>query len=222
MEVYMAYFGDFEYRVTENNEIEIIKYLGNDKNVTIPDFINNIPVVSIADIPNYFDLVKARKGFSGMESGVFESKGLAYIKLSENLKHIGVGAFLNNRFENRNLILPGSISYIGDCSFSANGFESIEFPYSLTYIGEAAFKDNHLSVIHIPNNIKVIGYWAFGDNPIRQVSIPENVEFGRDDAFGNNLSKYYISNDRRGGKYIRLDANNFNRNDGGKWKWEKI
>jgi hypothetical protein len=196
----MAQFGEFEYKIIETGEIEITKYNGDDKSIIIPDYINNISVVSIADIS---------EGDLSRESGVFENRGIETIKFPSHLRYIGSFAFSCNRFKNEYFIIPAGIKHIGDWSFCCNGFIDVVIPSTVTYIGESAFKDNRLKSIVIPENVKKIGYWAFGGNDcLIEVVIPSNVEFDRNEVFGNGLSQYYIRNGRKAGKYIRTSIYN--------------
>ena len=68
---------DFEYEI-ENREVTITGYIGERKNVVIPDRINNLPVTSI-------------------DRWAFYEKGLVSVTIPDSVKKIGRFAFENNK-----------------------------------------------------------------------------------------------------------------------------
>ena len=66
-------FGDYKYKITDNKEITILKYMGEAEEVTIPDSIEDMPVTEIG-----------RRAFDGC-------RYLEKITLPEGLKTIKLG-----------------------------------------------------------------------------------------------------------------------------------
>lgn len=59
------------------------------------------------------------------------------------------------------VILPNSISYIGNRAFSNSSLTDINMPSSLVSIGAVAFGDCKIKGIKIPDNVESIGQFAF-------------------------------------------------------------
>jgi len=186
----------------------LIKYNGNDSEVTIPDGITQIYAYA----------------FSGCEN-------LSVINFPDSVTYFGVDAFkdtpwldnypddfviINNvlikyKGDNPDVIIPYGVTSIGDGAFiyiysyqsdgaaildaglwpSIDGpaIESVIIPESVTYIGEAAFiQCNSLKYVEIPNSVTSIGYRAFciGDADIK---IPDSVTYIGAEAFSGTAPK---------------------------------
>jgi len=59
----------------------IVKYLGNERSIELPDYYNGIPVTGIADVAY------------GEKEGVFYDRDILQVKLGKNIKYLGRGAF---------------------------------------------------------------------------------------------------------------------------------
>jgi len=73
------------------------------------------------------------------------------------------------------VIIPNSVTVIGNYAFDQCGLESVTLPNGLQKIGIYAFNDNCLASITLPASIKEIGIGAFYDNYLTEVIIPESV-----------------------------------------------
>ena len=105
-------YGDFVYCYTNDskNEIIIKKYMGNEKKVVVPDFIEGLPVIelyaysfsinsnNLYSNPDcvYIESVILPDSVRTIESYAFEDcKNLQYIYLPKDLEVLGEGAFKN-------------------------------------------------------------------------------------------------------------------------------
>ena len=129
------YYGDFEYRILEDNTIEITKYVGVSKKVIIPSIINNCPVTSIGDF------------------AFRECKVLTSIIIPDSVTSICDGVFWNCSSLN-SIIIPDSVTSIGWYAFSnCSGLTSLTIPDSVTRIDYDSFVNcSRLTSINVSEN----------------------------------------------------------------------
>ena len=64
--------------------------------------------------------------------------------------------------ELKNIVLPDSITEIGEEAFYFCGMEEIELPANLKNICDSAFfRCKNLRTVYIPSSVRTIGRWAF-------------------------------------------------------------
>jgi hypothetical protein len=73
-----------------------------------------------------------------------------------------VDGMFENCFGLTNLIVPSSVTNIGDYAFELSGLTSITILGNVTSIGDGAFYGCPLTSIMIPNSVTSIGFDAFG------------------------------------------------------------
>ena len=134
----------FEYRILEDGTVEILKYIGRRKYITIPNYIEKRQVSSIGDY-----------AFAG-------EYGLRRILLPQYLKRIGNGAFK----ECSSIVtfsLPDGVITIGDEAFAGDSYlTSITLGSSLKTVGDFAFQDcGLLTSIYFPSTLESINGSAF-------------------------------------------------------------
>lgn len=137
-------YGDFQFIVIKNNEIEIQKYNGSNSVVEIPSTINQKNVVSIG-------------------SHAFENnEGLTKVVLPDTIEKIGQYSFYKCINLNQ-VVLPNSLQHIEANAFrQCSSLTEIVLPQSVTHIGGRAFVDcENLSDITFSDNITHVGYRAF-------------------------------------------------------------
>jgi hypothetical protein len=169
-------YGDFLYNVSNDGRSVIItKYLGNEKDVDIPSYIEVMPVTSIGEsafsskglisviIPN---------SVTNIENFAFFDNKLANVAFSDSVTTIGDGAFSLNKIIN--ITIPDSVIIIGDLAFAANEITNVTIPDNVTTIGHFAFSGNQLSNIIIPDNVTTIGIGVFFSNPLTNISVATN------------------------------------------------
>lgn len=112
------------------------------------------------------------------------------ITIPDKTRYIAKIAFRNN-FNITELVLPDSLTFIGEQAFSGcKALSSIDFGKGLSQIGDSArnkfvFSDCHeLKKLHIPSNIKSIGSSAFSNcSSLQEIIFDEGVEMIDESAF---------------------------------------
>ena len=163
--------GDYEYTFLDDGTVEISKYIGSDKEITIPDTIDGKKVTSIGTC-------------------VFENCiGLESITIPENITNIEHIAFFDcTNLESINVDVNNNIySSIDGVLFNKeqdkilffpyNKSDSYEIPDSVTRIGDGAFyRCYNLTNIIIPDSVTSIGNSAFfGCHDLTNIIIPDSV-----------------------------------------------
>jgi hypothetical protein len=77
----------------------------------------------------------------------------------------------------------------------------VVIPNSVTGIGQEAFASNQLTSVVIPNSVTSIGGEAFSMNPLTSITIPANVSLDRYASFPNSCGSYYDDNGKQAGTY---------------------
>ena len=89
---------------------------------------------------------------------------------------IGKEAF-SNCGDLTSVIIPNSVTSIGDAAFYNTGLTFITIPKSVKSIGKQAFSRSNLTSITIPNSVTTIGSRAFADCcGLTSVAIPNSVK----------------------------------------------
>ncbi len=120
------------------------------------------------------------------EYGPFNYNNISTLVLENlpNLKVLGFQAFYTNGLSN--VILPSSITTIGEFAFSDNSLTEIIIPDNVTTVGGNAFAENNLTSITIPNSVTSIGEYAFAENNIASVTFSNALTSIGDGAFYQN------------------------------------
>jgi len=142
-------------------------YEGTNSEVFIPNRINGLPVISIADLTfmnnSQIEIVHIPDNINKI--GRFENcsklKEVTFGKNSQ-LTHIPNRAFFNTT-QLKNITIPKTITHIGDYAFYQNlSLETFKIPISLISIGQYTFYNNSkLYNIVLPATIEFIGSSAF-------------------------------------------------------------
>lgn len=205
---------DYEYRITDDNEVVITKYTGNEENVTTPTMLEGKPVVGIGQ--NAFaenDKLKVLTISEGVR--FFEGTIVDY---NLNLKEINLPSTLSlgkvegNAYsgcngvsgycpelekitvaeDNPYLCEENGIIYTKDktvviCCAPKTELGDLVLPSSVTYICDSAFNHNNtLTSVQIADQVTYIGYWAFNNcTSLQKVYIPKSVTSIKDNVFAN-------------------------------------
>ena len=174
------------------NEIEIIGYTGDLSTVTIPYYIDGVPVVGIGN------------------EAFLSNVNLKAIHLPSSLKKIGYKAF-SGCYNLTSITLPENLQVIGEGAFYSCGFTEIFIPKSVTVIEESALSYcANLSklVIEDGSNLTSISSWAFKmSQNLSEIYVSDlnfwcNLDF--EDEYANPLiyaKKFYV-----GGKLLSTIA----------------
>lgn len=134
----------YHYAIKEDNTVEIVRYTGSSKNISIPESIENKNVTSIgvAAFANLSDLetVSIPDSVLTIESSAFsECSSLKKVSFPSELQVIGNNAFCGCAML-ESVTLPEKIIKIGDYAFAGClKIESVCFSEKLSSIGDYAF-----------------------------------------------------------------------------------
>lgn len=134
---------DYEYIENESG-VTILRYLGADTEVTIPETINGKAVTTIGERAfahnGSIKSIQMPNTVTSIEFRAFDAcYELTYVKLSDNLYTIGACAFFAC-FELEDIALPDTLIKLGDMAFSnCTSLTSINIPESITEMGEGVF-----------------------------------------------------------------------------------
>ena len=147
--------------------------------VVIPSEINGKKVVAIADYAFTSDGVTPttiNNTKKVMPSYLYNDNKASVHKLTQEITGLGITS----------VVIPNTVTSIGDGAFVNNKLTEITIPSSVTSIGDGAFKDNKLTEITIPSSVTSIDYEAFAYNQLTEVTIPSSVTSIGNYAFADN------------------------------------
>ena len=150
------------YRITSNNECEVISGDNYSGDIIIPEY------VSIND--------KKYKVTSIGEKAFKECRRLTSISIPNSVTVIGNEAFRNCEYLT-SVNIPSGVTYIGDWAFCATSITSITIPNTVTQIRESVFNGcDQLTTISIPSSVTSIGRKAFYRClSLKSINIPSNL-----------------------------------------------
>lgn len=113
--------GDFKYKILSDGTAEISGYIGNERAVTVPESIDSRDVVSIGYTAFFKSLIYEINIPSSVKKinwwAFYDSKNLSKVQLSDGLRTICYGAFMNCP-NLRSLSVPATVTQIGDDSIA--------------------------------------------------------------------------------------------------------
>lgn len=167
--------GGYVYRDIGNGEAEIVRYIGEEREIVIPRELGGLTVTSI-----------------GNES--FKEKDLINVNFPDTIKKIGHSAFRKNRIEE--IRLPNYVEEMGTEIMGDGNTKKVVIPRTVTKIDDNVFYHGVLEEVVFEGRVDLIGRGAFQGNNIKRVELPEGV--GKIDLFafrGNNIEEVKILGD---------------------------
>lgn len=158
---------EFEYRLMDDNTVEIESYRGSKSNIVIPDNIDGYTVTGIgkyAFFEKEFERVIVANTVTYIDRGAFDGcVELKEIILGANLASIGVSAFMECKSLEA-IELPESVKELENSAFAyCSALKSITIPEGITAIHEGTFFDcKSMQSISLPKSIQVIDDEALG------------------------------------------------------------
>ena len=111
---------------------------------------------------------------------------LKELTLPTNLQAIGANAFHDCPYLTGELVIPSTVTSIGDYAFEGTDYSSVKLPNALKIIGNYAF--NNLPIeqrLVLPGKVTSVGTGAFAGTKITGLSIPDGVKSIGAHAFAN-------------------------------------
>lgn len=144
----------FRYYLNDKSEAVIVRYIGTESDITVPEILDGYKVVALGDFSfsaSYYN-----------ENDEHKMTLIRSISLPETITKIGIGAFA----ENYNLIsvnIPSGITEIPqECFYNCLELKNIILPDSVEKIGSGSFNFCwNLESISMPSKIKEIKSYTF-------------------------------------------------------------
>lgn len=205
-------FGDYDYKILDDGTVAIVKYNGNDSELTIPSQIDGKQVTALNGYSFYnrtsLKSVTIPKGVTFIRGNAFSGcTGLKSISIPDTVTKIGDSAFAGTALTS--LTIPDSVTTLGIniCNYCTNlktvkigngvtSTNALSFAHctaltdvtigsGVESISDDSFRDcKSLAKIYIPENVTYIGVNAFKNTALKSVTIPSSVTGIGAKAFG--------------------------------------
>lgn len=175
----------FRYRTTKQG-VEITEYTGrNESNVTVPEYIDDLPVIRIC---NYAFTDYQEEKESGYQYCVPRTD-IEYISLPSTLKSIGDFAF-DSLQGLASIEIPDSVTEMGVSAFgNCAALAYVKLPANLAEVSESAFENCALATVDLPSGVVRIQQNAFaGNRSLTSVEFPRGLQSIGSGAFGACLA----------------------------------
>ncbi|WDV09279.1 leucine-rich repeat protein [Lysinibacillus irui] len=172
---------------TMDNNISIQGYWGSEVDVVIPHTIEGLQVTRIA--PNAFQPVSESTQLAQGQSTV----KLNSVVIPETVTHIGNSAFYKNNLQS--ITLPQNLTSLEGYAFTGNKLSNVVLPVGITSIADGVFLGNRLTSIDIQGVITQIGADALNGNKLTSFVVPDTVTKIGARALQSNLLSTVALND---------------------------
>lgn len=159
--------------------------------LVLPKSIKKIDRVAFRD--NKIDELHLQSGLEELGDAAFMGTGLNKITFdTPNLTKIPNSCFTStedNKYPQhiKELILPDSVTEIGDSAFEAVNLEKLTLPKNLQILGKKAFANNKLKKLVMPENMtEISGEEVFSNNELEELVLPKKIQKIEGALFNNN------------------------------------
>lgn len=201
--VYRKY--DYNYDNIKTG-VDIVKYMGNDKNVVVPEYIDDGTVLCIGDECFAFD--EKNEGESDYKKNLLSNpniKEIETIVLPDSIVEIDDRAFMNCE-SLTSVNIPLNIGQVGECIFeNCKNLKEITLPVndywdqgysSIEYMDMYAFKGSSIESVTISGDITYIGSYFLHKTNITEWTIPSTVtEIDRKAFVNGNIDTLIFEED---------------------------
>ncbi|MGE7811184.1 leucine-rich repeat protein [Lysinibacillus capsici] len=144
---------DFQINDNGDGTASIIGYNGTDMDLVIPDEINGLKVVEIAD-------------------EAFKGKEFTLVIVEGNIKRIGIESFYNTTLDSINF--NGDVDFIDKSGFESSEIGSIIVEGSVGIFGEKSFNESKIGSLTINGNIGSTEAASFSKTEIGDINVEGN------------------------------------------------
>ena len=190
---------DFEYKLSDNDDVIITKYTGSDTEVIIPEDFNGYAVTEIANGAFRSSAVTSVTLPSSVEKienyAFYSCRNLATVNFNDGLKEIGTEAFAYC-YALKSVSIPESCKKIGEEAFYYdNALETLDLGKGVETIGGSAFRYcSKLSALVIPDSVTAMGGYVFdGCSSLADITIGKGITDLPAGAFGSNTALISIT-----------------------------
>ncbi|MBQ8495923.1 MAG: leucine-rich repeat protein [Clostridia bacterium] len=185
---------DLAFTLSKDGTYYIVSGIGDctEKDLVIPAFHNELPVLEIADNAFYgchtLITLKLEDGIARIGNGAFRSCiYLISIELPPSITKIGESAF-RSCMAISGVSLPNSLTALEDYVFAdCTALETVSLPDGLISIGDEAFLRCYLiEKISLPASLQSIGVRSFKNCGLKALSLPEGLLNIDNEAFASN------------------------------------
>ncbi len=207
----LYYNDDFIYEVLSDKTITIHCYIGTDSEVTVPSFIDDLPVVTIESLAFYGANVKKIAISEGVttlkDEAFFYSSLLESAKLPSTLKTVGQGVF-RDCVNLKTVTFAENQGVIGKYMFyGCTRLESVNIPDSSENIPVGTFSYcQSLKDVKLPENLNTIYDYSFYGSGLESIALPESLENIYVRAFAESKALAEISGADREFEFVAEDA----------------
>lgn len=170
-----AYERNSNYWNQDTGYVTVTGIWGTEKNVTVPETFEGLPVTSISGVRNsYLETLVLPSTLQTIENNAF-------------------GSWVNSPYcpKLKSVTIPDGVVSIGESAFAGCPLTSITLPESVQSIGERAFYDcSALSDIHLPQNLTHIGALVFSRTAYSNTA--ENWDGTYSESGGLYIDKYLV------------------------------
>lgn len=167
--------GDYAYYTvgdkTKDGHCVILKYLGNERDIIVPETIDGWPVRTI----NAGAFVDDTENLNDTNDYWINPnlENITSVFLPETVTSI-YGAFRNlKKLESINI--PKNVTYLGSAFQGCESLAEIELPEGLTTIGSYAFEGTAITELILPQSLTTIHAYAFSGMKIKELTLPKNI-----------------------------------------------